>query len=148
METATPATDPIEAPATTTAELVSALKALAPKRKVTIGELKVKTPFNQTGKRRSFKVPVFTNGYEEDIDTTKDDELKLYEQLKPGKYIDGLVTVEFREVRGEGGERRKELLISYPDATKNDRMNTQREWRERADMLRKCIREAGDKPLA
>ena len=61
---------------------------------VPYGKQRIATPFNPTGKRtREFPFPVFQNGARLSTKLSTDAEIELVAHLKPGRYLDRLVTV-------------------------------------------------------
>lgn len=123
-------------------ELAGAIVAGQPKRKVSFAELKTDTPFNKSGKRtRKCARPTFINGLstEQMMHTLHDEEYKLLDKLKPGRYINGRVTVEEIDL---GPEQGKGIRVWYPARSLSDRMTNKGEWKDMRTMLKRCLDEA------
>lgn len=134
---------PEQTPAQTGAQdIAEALRALAPARKVTIGELvrrnALKTEFNPSGKPRRLKRPTFINGRPVELDTTTQEEYEIYPHLKPGKFVKGMVTI--REY--DRGAKGTELHIFYDAADRDKLLQLRLEGGHWTDTLKRCVAEA------
>lgn len=102
--------------------LVTAVTAIAPKQYVKFGQQDLKTPFNPTGKRnRKLKRTMFQNGNRLNERVLSDQEIALLDQLVPGRYIEGLITV----IEKDNGNNEKTVYIQYKNKTVDQRQNLQ-----------------------
>jgi hypothetical protein len=98
--------------------LAKAVAELAPRKFVQFGRHDARTVFNPTGKRnRQLTRPTFQNGYRVQVDTCSDEEIALFDQLKPGSYLNKLIRVILIDDQ-DGGQ----LHINYPNKTADQRM--------------------------
>lgn len=100
------------------AAIVGAVSEMGPRRFVPFGKEKITNPFNKSGRReRKLHKQCYQNGYRMPVELLFDEEIALLAQIKPGRYIDGLVTVtDIDDV--DGGK----LNIGYKNKTADQRM--------------------------
>lgn len=99
--------------------IASSIASVAPRRFVRHGEQTIKTPFNPKGIRnRKLKYKVFQNGIPENVKLLTDEEIALLAQLKPGRYVENLVTV----LEGVDGDAETVFHINYKNKTADQRM--------------------------
>lgn len=63
------------------------------RRQVPFGRHRVRTAFNKDGKRREMHKVFYQNGFRAFENTLTDEEIALIHTVKPGKFIDGLITI-------------------------------------------------------
>jgi hypothetical protein len=103
------------------AAIVSATNANREKKQVPYGQHNVKSKLNPTGSRnRRLKTPVLQNGNRIDVNFIDDEAIELLSHIKPGRYLDRLVTVVQMEddISGEKGV----IDIRYRTKTADQRM--------------------------
>lgn len=133
------------APATNTDEdvptqgqLAKAIQAIAdsqPVKRVPYAKFKTRSPFNPRGiRRRKLTRRCYQNGFPMDVRKLHDEEISLLNQLKPGRYIDNLVTV----VEAQNGEN-VDLHLVYKNKTIDQRMANAAQWRNLREMLKRCV---------
>ena len=98
--------------------LATALQAIQPPRDQGYAEVAGKDVFNPSGRKRELKRDTYVNHFRVDVRYLHDQEVALLDQVKPGRYLDGKVTVS--EQHGEGG--RSVIHIQYPDKGIEDRL--------------------------
>jgi hypothetical protein len=120
--------------------IVQTMQKMVPPRKVTYAEYKPRTPFNPSGNRnrRAPSRVVYQNGGRVNPRMLFDEEIKLLDQLRPGRYLDKLVTV--REVEGTEGAP-NELHIEYAYRTPDQRLALATRVRSLVAMLRQIVNE-------
>lgn len=119
--------------------VIEAIKSLVPQQQVSFAKFTTKSSFNPTGKRRTMKRICYQNGYRCNVKTLFDEEIALIERLKPGRYINNLVTVTL-ERNPDGGEDK--VYIHYSNSTPDQRMNFKNYVRSFVSLLRKCVNES------
>lgn len=118
--------------------IVSAVRETQPPRKITFAERKARSPFNPSGnKKRVLSRVMYQNGTRLMVNRLHDEEISLLNQLKPGKFVNGLVTVVEKD---KGAEQ--EIHIFYKSALPDDRMALKGEVKDFKEMLRRCVSEA------
>ena len=127
------------------AALVQAINAAKPVEKKTFATRKPKTPWTPKdgSPKTKLKRNAFQHGMEIDEDKLSNDEIALFNKLRPGRFLDGLVTVTRRRDRG--------IDISYPVKTAAQRLKLVNLFgiRNLAELLAMCINEAQNpKPQA
>lgn len=116
------------------------------RRQVKFGSHTPKSAFNPTGKRRNPKRVFYQNGFKANEPVLHDQEIERIETIKPGTFVDGLVTVV---IIGKDDEEEKPAVhLKYHCATADQRMNLgSRIQRSKEDvtmlsaLLRMCIEE-------
>lgn len=63
------------------------------RRQVPFGRHRVRTAFNKHGRKREMHKVFYQNGFRAFENTLTDEEIDLIHKVKPGKFIDGLVTI-------------------------------------------------------
>ena len=120
------------------AALVQAINATKPIEKKTFATRKPKTPW--TSKDGSPKVALKRKAYQHgmavDDEKLSNDEITLFNKLRPGRFLDGIVTVTRRRDRG--------IDISYPVKTAAQRLKLVNLFgiRNLAELLAMCVNEA------
>lgn len=120
------------------AALVQAINLAKPVEKKTFATRKSKTPW--TPKDGSAKIGLkraaFQHGMEIDPDKLSNDEIALFNKLRPGRFLDGIVTVTRRRDRG--------IDVSYPVRTSSQRLKLVNQFgvRNLSELLTMCIDEA------
>lgn len=108
-----------------------------PIKKVPWARFKTKSSFNATGKRRRIlERRCYQNGKRMFIPNLFDEEISLLNQVKPGKYIKGMVTI----VEQQNGSN-TDLHIIYANATETQRFANMQEWRSLTELLKRCVTE-------
>jgi len=136
------------APGVTNNQLAEAIMQLAksqqamvdsqPVKRVPWSKFKTRSPFNPTGNRkRKLSRRCYQNGYPMDVRKLFDEEIALLNQLRPGKYFSGLVTVY--EVTTGGNV---DLHIHYLNKSFDQRLALKSEFKNLREMLRGCVEEA------
>jgi superfamily II DNA or RNA helicase len=106
-------------------------------RKVPFANHKPRSSFNPTGnKRRKLSRRCYQNGYPMNIVLLHDREIALLNDLKAGKYLNGLVTVR---VNDRGVDTTLDIL--YKNKTPDDKMNLKNEFRSLTEFLERAIKE-------
>lgn len=125
----------------TQGQLAKAIQGLidsAPVKRVPFAKFKTHSPFNPTGnKKRKLSRRCYQNGFPMDIRKLHDEEISLLNQLRPGRFIKGLVTV--REILNGGNT---DLHIYYANQTIDQRMANKQEWRNLGELLKRCLDES------
>src|SRR5262245_32742091 len=99
-------------------DLVQAIVALQPPRKVGMDEYVAKTPFHPDGViHTTLRRRTFQNGRQLDEQFLTDEETRLVNRLVPGRFLDGLVTIKEAE---NGTET--DLHIMYRSSSPDQRM--------------------------
>lgn len=119
--------------------LIETLKSIMPLQQVPFARFKTRSSFNPSGKRRLMKRICYQNGYRCNVKTLFDEEISLIERLKPGRYIQNLVTVTL-ERSGDSDEDK--VHIHYSNRTPDQRMTFKNHVRSFVSLLRKCVNEA------
>jgi hypothetical protein len=110
------------------------LATVAPK-KVTMAQLRPKTPFNPEAKTgRKLVRATYQNGTKLNPTFLTDREIALVNQLKPGKFVGGLVRVVERD---HGPD--KEIHILYENKTAEQRIALKDQARNFTDILTQCV---------
>lgn len=123
--------------------LVESIRDMTPKRKVLFSEFKTRSTFNPTGsKSRKLVRTTYQNGQRLNIALLFDEEIKLLNGLKPGRYIDGLVTVKLTEGRGGNVDK---LNIEFANSTHDQRIDLAGHVRSFVHMLRQITEEQDGK---
>lgn len=118
--------------------IVEGLRSIQPPRSMTIDEFVAKTPFNPTGKKnRALPCKIYQNDTPMNIDVLHDEEIRLIGLLKPGKFIEGLVTVSEED---RGGD--KVLHLRYKNGTRDQAMELKDRARNLTEILKRCVNEA------
>lgn len=133
----TPAVNP-------SAELVAALVAAinstkAPEKK-TAANRKVRNPFTPKdgSPKLKLKRKIYQHGLIIDADFLTNDQIDLFNKLRPGSFLDGHVTVTRRRDKG--------IDISYPIKTASQRLRLVNQFgiRDLNELLARCIDEAAN----
>lgn len=120
--------------------LVAAINEAKPKEKKNMFNRVIMTPW--TPKDGSPKVKLkraaFQHGMEIDEDKLDNDEITLFNQLRPGRFLDGFVKVVRRRDRG--------IDIDYPVKTASQRLKLVNQFgiRNLKELLAYCINEAAN----
>lgn len=118
--------------------LIDGMKGIAPPRSLTIDEFVPRTAFNPTGKRnRELPFTVYQNDHRLNVDFLHDEEIALLPHLKPGKFIEGLVTVSETD---QGGQ--KVMHIRYKNGNRDQAMELKGHARNFTAILKRCVNEA------
>lgn len=121
-------------------ELTSALRDVlgeVRQKKVTVAQYKARTPFNPNGERkkgRALRCVMYQNGTRLNPMMLKPEEIVLLNQLKPGKFVSGLVRVVERD---NGSDT--ELHILYDNKTREQQMALKDAARNLVDILTQCV---------
>jgi hypothetical protein len=89
------------------------------RRQVPFGRHRVRTAFNKDGKRREMHKVFYQNGFRAFENTLTDEEIDLIHTVKPGKFIDGLITII--EVQDDD-ENQPAVHMKYNCRTSDQRM--------------------------
>lgn len=92
-------------------------------RKVKFGQQSEVSPFNPTGnKKRALRRQMYVHGQPLNERTLHDEEIALLnsDKIRPGRYVEKLVTV--REEENEDGTGEKSIYIDYSNKTQNQRL--------------------------
>ena len=131
---------PGQVTATDLTALVQSIQAMTPKKKVLFSEFKTKSPFNPTGnKKRKLTRIAYQNGARIRIAALFDEEIKLFNSLPEGRFIENLVTV--RKVGGSNGGL-DQVHIEYSNRTHDQRMAIAMHIRSFVGLLRQIHEEA------
>ena len=119
---AAPRADVVSVGKTELAEAIVQASELASgqRRRIPHGQQQIRSPFNPSGKRGRKIRPwtaVWQAGFRVSVKTLTDREIELLAKMKPGRYIDGLVTVVVKP-NPDGSE----LFINYNNKTADQRM--------------------------
>lgn len=124
------------------AALVQAINATKPVEKKTFATRKAKTPWTPKDGTPKVKLKraAFQHGMEVDPDKLSNEEIALYNQLRPGRFLDGVVTVTRRRDRG--------IDVSYPVKTAAQRLKLVNLFgiRNLGELLSMCVNEAVNPP--
>lgn len=120
------------------AALVYAINQTKPVEKKTFASRKPKTPWTSTDGTPKVKLKraAFQHGMEVDEDKLSNEEINLYNKLRPGRFMNGIVTVTRRRDRG--------IDISYPVKTAAQRLKLVNLFgiRNLTELLAYCVNEA------
>ena len=127
------------------AALVQAINAAKPIEKKTFATRKPRTPWTPKDGEAKVKLKraAFQHGMEIDEDRLSSEEITLFNKLRPGRFLDGTVTVTRRRDRG--------IDVSYPVKTAAQRLKLVNNFgiRNLSELLTLCIQEAQNpKPQA
>lgn len=124
-------------------QAIQAMNDSGPIKKVPFSKFKTKSPFNPTGnKKRKLTRRVYQNHYRVDVKKLHDEEIALLNILKPGRYLNGVLTV--REIQN-GQET--DLHLLYDNKSTDQKFTVMREFRGHfTEMLKRCVNE-GPKPI-
>jgi hypothetical protein len=89
------------------------------RRQVPFGRHRVRTAFNKDGKRREMHKVFYQNGFRAFENTLTDEEIDLIHTVKPGKFVDGLITII--EVQDDD-ENQPAVHMKYNCRTADQRM--------------------------
>lgn len=124
------------------AALVLAINAAKPIEKKTFATRKSKTPWTPKdgSPKLKLKRAAFQHGMEVDEEKLSNEEVALYNKLRPGRFMDGIVTVTRRRDRG--------IDISYPVKTAAQRLKLVNLFgiRNLSELLAMCVAEATNPP--
>jgi len=130
----------------TQGDLASAIHALAKGqealansqvRKIPYANHKPRSSFNPTGKKkRKLSRKCYQNSYMMNINLLHDREIELLNQLKAGKYLNGLVTVRVED-KGEESS----VNIIYRNKSVDERMALKSEFRNLTEFLERATKE-------
>jgi hypothetical protein len=115
-----------------TEALTAAIAAAQPKKDVTFEEF-IQRPENR---EPDLKRPVFQNGHPIQIKGASAATIRNLDNLKPGTYLDGLITV-----RIDGREPNETVHITYPCSTIDQRMRIYSRVSSFSDMVKKIAAE-------
>jgi len=124
------------------ADLINAVKDTAPIKKVPYSKREPRSPFaeGKTRKQRlKLKYNFYQNGYRVPPKSLFDREIELINQLTPGRYAGNLVTVKKIE---SGNEEMDTIHIMYRNATFDQRLSINQEFKGLAGMMERCVKEA------
>lgn len=134
--------DAISRLATSVQRFVDVQNEDRPIKKVPWSRYKPKSVFNPTGdKKRKLTRRCYQNNHRLFIPNLYDEEISLLNQVEPGTYIDGLVTI----VERQNGEN-LDLHILYRNATQAQRMENLTYWRNLGELLKRCLNEGPTDP--
>ena len=120
--------------------IADAIASNAPKRKLTVGQIVSRSPFNPTGKRkRKLKRVMYQNGNRLRERFLHDEEIALLDQIKAGHYVNGKIIVIENDADGD-----KSVHIRYKNRNQNDRMDLQSEVPNLKAMLSRIVSEQTD----
>lgn len=114
-----------------------------PTKKIPFAKFKTKSPFNPTGRKgRKLTRRVYQNYHRVDVKKLHDEEIALLNQIKPGRYLNGVLTI--REVMN-GADT--DLHFLYDNKSQDQKFTVMREFRGHfTEMLKRCIND-GPKPI-
>lgn len=120
------------------AALVQAINAAKPVEKKTFATRKAKTPWTPKdgAPKLKLKRAAHQHGVELNPDILSNEEIALFNKLRPGRFLDGFVTVTRRRDRG--------IDIDYPVKTAAQRLKLSNVFgiRDLTELLTRCIDEA------
>lgn len=120
--------------------IAAAVQGIAPPRQLTVDEVPPRSSFNPDGRRnRELSRVVYQNGNRLNAEFLHDEEIALLGLLRPGKFVNGLVTVYEQD---KGGS--VDLHIAYK-CGKDDRYALKNEVRNFTELLKRCVSEAESK---
>jgi hypothetical protein len=128
--------------------IVDAGNATGPIKQIPITKYKNRTIYNPQG-LPPHKRPQFTREYYQnskiinDIGGLYDEDIRLLNKLKPGRYIER--NVEVIERLSDNGQQ-NQVEIRYPSATIDDRFRMKNYWRTFSEMLRLIVAEQEAEP--
>lgn len=118
--------------------LVEAINLAKPKEKKNAFNRTVKTPWTPKdgSPKLKLKRAAHQHGMEIDSEKLSNDEIALFNKLRPGRFLDGLVTVTRRRDKG--------IDITYPVKTAAQRLKLVNQFgiRNLAELLQLCVTEA------
>ena len=124
------------------AALVQAINLTKPVEKKTFATRKPKTPWTSKdgSPKAKLKRAAHQHGMEIDEDKLSNEEIVLFNKLRPGRFLNGLVTVTRRRDRG--------IDVSYPVKTAAQRLKLVNLFgiRNLAELLTMCANEAANPP--
>jgi hypothetical protein len=111
-----------------------------PAKKIEITDYKVKTPWNPEGntKRPTLSRQTLQNGYEVSEHFLTDEEIRLFNELKPGRYLNRKIEVIVRESENGSADT---VDLRYPNKTIDQRYDLKALASNLEDLLRKIIAE-------
>ena len=122
--------------------LVQAINAAKPVEKKTFATRKSITPWTpkDDSPRLKLKRAAFQHGMEVDPEKLSNEEIALYNKLRPGRFLDGHVVVTRRRDRG--------IDIDYPVKTASQRLKLVSQFgiRNLAELLERCVSESANPP--
>lgn len=122
--------------------LKEAIQETAPVVQEHISRYRGATPFNPSGaqehERPQLRGTFLQNGSKMSMPFLSDNEINLLNQLKPGRFIGRKVEVVERVENGE-----VTVEIRYSNGTNEQRLEMKNEVRNLAELLERCIAEAG-----
>lgn len=141
-KTETQTDSPVAAPGVSTSELaaalVQAINMAKPVEKKTFATYKAKTPWTPKdgSPKPKLKRAAFQHGMEIDEDKLSPQEIELFNKLRPGRFLNGFVTVTRRRDRG--------IDISYPVKTAAQRLKLVNMFgvRNLSELMEMCVNEA------
>lgn len=111
-------------------------------RRVLLANHKPTSSFNPLGKRkRVLKRKMYQNGFPLNVNILTDEEISLLNQIKPGRYIKGLVSV-FQTYKGSDTL----VNIVYVNKTVDQRFALKDEFRNLGEMLKLIVEEHKNPP--
>lgn len=124
------------------AALVQAINAAKPVEKKTFATRKPKTPWTPPDgvPKVKLKRAAFQHGMEVDEEKLSNEEITLYNKLRPGRFLNGYVFVKRRRDKG--------IDIDYPIKTAAQRLKLVNQFgiRNLSELLQRCISEAANPP--
>jgi hypothetical protein len=128
--------------------IVEGMSANAPRRILTVDEVDCKTAFNPAGIRnRTFPRngnlqigAVYQNGAQLFEHILHDEEIRLLGKLKPGRFIQDQVVVEFKDHDGL-----RDIHFLYKCGTVGDRMEMKNYFRSMTELFQLCVAEAAER---
>ena len=120
-----------EAPNVSLNDLVSALQAIQPKKEVDYFEY-LQRPENRDPAERLTR-PVFQHGIPVNLHGVSDDTIKHLNEMQPGIYFDGIVTVELN-----GKPPHEALYIEYDIKNRDIRFKNHTLFTSLSDLAKKC----------
>lgn len=124
------------------AALIQAINVTKPVEKKTFANRKSKTPWTPKdgSPKAKLKRNAYQHGMEVDEGKLSNEEINLFNKLRPGRFMDGIVTVTRRKDRG--------IDISYPVKTASQRLKLINLFgiRNLADLLAYCVNESANPP--
>lgn len=142
VETSTETPEASVGTAALAAALVQAINLTKPVEKKTFATRKAKTPWTPAdgSPKPKLKRAAHQHGMEIDEDKLSVEEILLFNKLRPGRFLNGLVTVTRRRDRG--------IDISYPVKTAAQRLKLVNLFgiRNLTELLAMCVNEAQNPP--